>query len=292
MSEVTPAQAWRYAIRPKTLSVAIIPVIVGTSLAPSIDWVLAALMLFSAIFIQIGANLANDAGDFARGGDTEERLGFPRATQMGWLTGGLVMRGAYIAFFIAFLLTIPIALKAGFIVLLAVTLSILAGYAYVAGPYPYGYYGFGEIMTLLFFGYVCTSISYYIQTGTVGLKTLLAGTQVGLLSAAILAINNLRDIVGDTKAGKKTLAVRFGKWFGKTEITCCIIAPFLLNLYWAKFGYPIAAFLPLSLFVFAGIIVQGIWIREPGRIYNNYLVLTSFLMLLFGILLTIGIWLQ
>jgi 1,4-dihydroxy-2-naphthoate polyprenyltransferase len=294
----TDIPKWRYwiaACRPKTLTVAFVAVLAGTALAFSvgeINWFIAFLTLICSLLMQAGANLINDAADFKTGADTEERLGFPRAAQMGWLSYEEVYYGGLAAFALAFVLAIPLVVHGGLFILFLLVVSIMAGYGYSAGPYPLAYHGLGEIFVLIFFGYVCTTIPYYLQTGVVDLKILLASTQIGVISTLLIAINNTRDIEGDKKAGKKTLAARYGIVFGKLEISLTLLLPFLLNLLWAKLGYPIAAFLPLSLLPLATIIIQGIWKHSPGRLYNGYFVLSALLHLVFGILLSLAFILQ
>lgn len=292
MDDVTPFQAWFFAIRPKTLTAAFISVLVGSSLAfvqGPFDWTLAALMLISSFLIQIASNLVNDAADFQKGADSKERVGFPRATQMGWLTQQEVMRGAWLCFALAFVLALPLVFKGGAVVFVLLLLSIAAAYGYTAGPYPLAYHGLGELFVMLFFGYVCTGIAYYVQTGTFSAKPLLAGTQVGLLATALIAINNLRDIDGDRKVGKKTLAALYGKTFARLEITFCLMFPFLINYLWGSLGLPVAGFLPLSIAPMTFLILVGLWRNEPGPLFNGFFVLTALVHLVFGLLLTTGI---
>ncbi len=286
---------WILAVRPKTLTVAFVSVLAGTSLAWSVgtvDWLIAFLALICSLLIQAGANLINDAADFKTGADTEERIGFPRAAQMGWLSYEQVYYGGLAAFGLAFFLGIPLIIKGGVLILFLLIVSILSGYGYSAGPYPLAYHGLGELFVMIFFGYVCTSVPYYLQTGAIDGKILLAATQIGLLSTLLIAINNTRDIEGDKKANKKTLAAIYGLRFGKIEISFTLLIPFLLNLLWVMMNYQIAAFLPLSLLPFATIIAQGIWKFNPGRIYNGYFVLSALLHLVFGLLLSLSFVLQ
>lgn len=289
--EVTNRQAWIYAIRLKTLTVAFISVLVGSALAwsPSFSWGIAILMLACAFLIQIGANLINDAADAKTGADTKERIGFPRATQMGWLTYSSVHRAGLFCFAAAFVLGIPLIIQGGWVIFILLILSIASAYAYTAGPVPLAYNGLGELFVILFFGYICTSVPYYLQTGEFNDQTLLAGTQTGLLATILIAINNTRDIIADRKAKKHTLASQFGLLFGKLEVVFCLFIPLLITPLWGFLGRPVAAFLPLSLFPLATVIANGIMHHPPGKIYNNYFVLSALYHLVFGLLLTIGI---
>lgn len=286
---------WWAAIRPKTLTVSFVSVIVGTALAAtvvSLNWFIAFFALICSLLIQAGANLINDAADFKQGADTEERVGFARATQMGWLSYEEVYWGGIAAFALAIILGIPLMIQGGLLIIFLFIIAAVAGYGYSAGPYPLAYHGLGEIFVMIFFGYIGTSAPYYLQTGVIDGKILLAATQTGLLSTLLIAINNTRDIEGDIKAGKKTLAAKYGLLFGKLEISFLLLTPFILNLVWSSLGYLIAAFLPLSLVPLGSIILQGIWYHRPGRIYNGYFVLSALLHLVFGCLLAIGIILQ
>jgi len=289
--EVTKRQAWIYAIRFKTLTVALISVLVGSSLAWSsnFSWGIAILMLLSAFMIQIGANLINDAADAKTGADTKERVGFPRATQMGWLSYSEVHRAGLLCFAAAFVIGIPLIILGGWIIFILLLLSIASAYAYTAGPYPLAYNGLGELFVVLFFGFVCTSVPYYLQMGEFTDETWLAGAQTGLLATVLIAINNARDIAADRKAKKCTLAAQFGLLFAKLEVVFCLFIPMLITPLWGFLGHPVAAFLPISLFPLATIIANGIMHNPPGKIYNNYFVLSALYHLVFGLLLTIGI---
>jgi len=289
--EVTKRQAWIYAIRLKTLTVAFISVLVGSALAwsPDFSWGIALLMLICAFLIQIGANLINDAADAKTGVDTKERIGFPRATQMGWLSYTEVHRAGLFCFAAAFVCGIPLIIHGGWIILVLLILSIAAAYGYTEGPYPLAYNGLGEVFVIVFFGFVCTSVPYYLQMGEFNDQTWLAGAQTGLLATVLIAINNARDIQADRRVKKRTLAAQLGILFAKLEIVVCLFIPLLATPLWGFLGRPVAAFLPISLFPLATVIANGIMHHPPGKIYNNYFVLSAIYHLVFGLLLTIGI---
>ncbi len=284
-----PLRAWMWAIRIKTLTVALIAVFVGTSLAytqvSEFSWGIAACMLVSALFIQAGANLINDWADHTKGADSEERVGFPRATQMGWLTANEVFRGALIAFGLGTLFALPLVYVAGFPVILLLVASIAAAYLYTAGPYPLAYHGLGELFVILFCGFVLTMVPYFVQTHFFSWESALAGLQLGLLSTSILAINNLRDIHQDRKSGKGTLAARYGIAFGRYEIVMSLVLPFLMLPLWAYFGYTIASFLPFCILPLAAQVIILIHRYPPGPIYNSVFGLAALTHLLFGVLL-------
>lgn len=287
-----PWGVWWIAARPKTLTAITVPVVVGTLLAHSIDWVLAGLTLACAIFVQIGINLFNDALDFKRGADTKERLGFIRVTERGLLSPGQVMTGAVVCYGIAALCGIPLIMQGGPVVCAFLLLSFTFGYFYTGGPYPLAYYGLGELFVILFFGWLSTMIGYFLQTGFFSWTSFVAGTQVGLLSTAMIATNNLRDIEGDARANKQTLAVRYGKAFARAEISLLSLFPFLLGFYWFYAGYLLACALPFIVLPLSIRVLQSIWQTEPGRVYNEYFFKTCIIHLLFGLMLAAGLYMH
>lgn len=281
------------AMRPKTLVTSIVPVAVGTFLATtsgmSIDWSIAFSALLSILFINIGTNVINDALDFKRGSDTKERLGFKRMTQAGYLSFNTVFTLGIACFSLAFLFAIPFLIKGGIPLLILLILSILCGYFYTGGPWPLAYNGLSDLFVLIFFGWVATCSCYYLQTDFIDIKSFLAGTQLGLLSTVLLAINNLRDIQGDRKANKKTLAVRFGKTFARCEITFLIMSAFALNVAWVFLGFPKATGLPFASLPLAMFLIRHVWVVEPSAEYNRFFGWAALLHLSFGIFLVIGL---
>jgi 1,4-dihydroxy-2-naphthoate octaprenyltransferase len=291
LSPLSRLKEYFEALRPKTLTAALVPVMVGTAIAPQslldIHQFLFLSVLSSALLIQIGTNLVNDACDFVKGADTEERLGPKRLIQKGMATPkGLLMAGT-IAFALAALFSIPLVTVGGPFFAVLIAISILSGYLYTAGPFPIAYVGLGEIFVLAFFGPILTGSAYFFQTGYVSLEAFLAGLQVGLLATALIAINNLRDRDQDKKAGKKTLAVRFGVAFTKMLISIVILTPFALSLYWLKVNF-FGCLFPFFTLPMALNLVRGIWRSEPGHVYNRFLQEAAILHLCFGSLLAIG----
>jgi 1,4-dihydroxy-2-naphthoate octaprenyltransferase len=206
-------RAWVVAARVPTLSAAVAPVLVGTGAAAAEGGFvpLAALgALVVALAIQIGTNLHNDAADFLRGADTATRQGPPRVTQAGWLPARAVLAGAYACFGVAGAVGLVFVWRWGWPVFVAGALSILAAVAYTAGPWPLGYHGLGEVFVFVFFGIVAVTGTAFVQLGRLSAAALAASVPVGLLCAAILVANNLRDLATDAAAGKRTLAVRLG----------------------------------------------------------------------------------
>ncbi len=211
---MSPLKLWAVAARPRTLPAAVAPVLVGTALAASEDVfkpLRFAAALLGSIFIQIGTNLANDYSDARRGADTEDRLGPVRVTAGGLMPPRRVLVGTWVAFGIAVAAGGYLAAVAGWELLVVGVLSIAAGVLYTGGPRPYGYEGLGELFVFVFFGLVAVGGSYFVQTEDLRWEAVALGVPVGLLAAAILVVNNVRDIETDRRAGKRTLAVRLGR---------------------------------------------------------------------------------
>lgn len=286
-------KAWFLAARPKTLSASLTPVIVGNALAwrlnGSISWGVAALTALMAVLIQVGINLINDALDFKKGADNDGRIGFPRATQQGWLTFRQVFVGGWLAFGAAFLCSLFLAHYAGGVVILIATLCIIGGYLYTGGPYPIAYLGLSDPCVLFFFGIVATGTSAYVQLHVWPFSSFVAGLQLGLLATAISAINNLRDIEQDRLAGKRTLPVRCGISWGRIEIVIVAFLPFALGLYWLWQGILWAGLLPLGALPLALRYTYGVFTSPPSRAYNGYLAQAAMSLLAFGVLLSVGL---
>jgi 1,4-dihydroxy-2-naphthoate polyprenyltransferase len=205
---------WVQGARPRTLVAAVCPVLVGTAAAvaegPLVGWrVVAALVV--ALALQVGVNYANDYSDGLRGTDTPARLGPTRLTAAGLAAPAQVKRAAVVAFVVAALAGLALAVAVDLRLLLVGVAAIAAAVLYTGGPRPYGYAGFGELAVLAFFGVVATCGSAYVQLGRVPAAAVAASVPVGLGAVAILLANNVRDVAGDRLAGKRTLAVRLGR---------------------------------------------------------------------------------
>lgn len=285
-------KAWWLAIRPKTLSAGFAPITVGTFLVDrdifKIDWVIASCAIFCSLSIQIAANLFNDALDFIKGADREDRLGPIRVTQSGLLPANEVLAGGLFALVMALISGIPLILQGGSFISALLIASFVFSYLYTGGPYPLSYLGISEVFVILFYGLFATTAAYYLQTGEMDWKIVITSLEIGFLSCIILAINNLRDIEGDTRSNKKTLAVRFGIDFGRKEIAFLILSPFLINLFWIFTAHPLTFLLPLTALPIALNIVRNIYQHPPGRIYNNFFGEASLLILFYAILLVLG----
>jgi len=216
---MSPLQAWWLAIRPRTLPAATAPVLVGSAHAYRTGHfaplpALAALV--GALLIQIVSNLANDYFDFKKGADTEERLGPTRVTQAGLISEKGVLGGLVTCIVLALLVGLYLVSVGGWPIVTVGLISLVCAVAYTGGPYPLGYNGLGEIFVFLFFGPVAVAGTVYVQSLRWEPLAALAGVPIGLLCANILVVNNVRDFETDAKAGKRTVAVRFGRAFGES----------------------------------------------------------------------------
>ncbi|MHC5180249.1 MAG: 1,4-dihydroxy-2-naphthoate polyprenyltransferase, partial [Planctomycetota bacterium] len=224
---------WIDSTRPKTLPAAVGPVLIGAALAfdaGGLHVITLLTTLAAAVLIQIGTNLSNDYFDYVKGADTEGRTGPVRATQAGLVSPAAMLAASVAVFGLAAVLGLYLVFRGGWPILVIGVLSILCGVLYTAGPWPLGYLGLGEIFVLVFFGPVAAGGTYYLQAGSINTVVIVAGLAPGLISTAILAVNNLRDRHTDKLTGKKTLAVRFGKRFGVFEYISCLIMASLVPI--------------------------------------------------------------
>ncbi len=286
-------KSWFLATRPKSLTTALVPILVGTALAYAIhhqvQLFLSVFALLSALLIQIGTNLINDAMDFKKGADTAERIGPRRSIQNGILNSRVVWWGGIICFIISLVFGIPLVLSGGFPILIIGFFSLLAGYAYTGGPFPLAYLGLGDLFVIIFYGWIAVGGVYYLHTGEIDFPAIIAGSQVGFLATVLIAINNLRDSHTDRKANKRTLAVRWGIRFARVEITGLCFLPFCGSFFWYLQGFHWAAFLPIGMLPVAVILVQKVRNTEPHAVYNQIFSQGAFLHLGFGILLSLGL---
>ncbi len=224
-------RAWLLAARPRTLPVAFAPVLVGTALAAAegkARALPAAAALLGALLLQIGANLANDLFDCERGADREDRIGPPRAMQLGLVSAAQMRRAIALVFGAALLVGGYLVAVGGWPIAVVGALSIAAGLAYTGGPFPFGYHGLGDVAVFVFFGLVAVGGSYYVQTLSLSPLAIAAALPVGALATAILVVNNLRDIETDARAGKRTLAVRIGPRATRIEFVVLLVFAYAL----------------------------------------------------------------
>ncbi|HEQ1859735.1 TPA: 1,4-dihydroxy-2-naphthoate polyprenyltransferase [Providencia alcalifaciens] len=218
-SSISRKQAWLESLRPKTLPLGVIAIVTGSALTyftGNFKWPVALLSIITAGLLQILSNLANDYGDAIKGSDTAERIGPLRGMQKGVITKEDMKKALKLNIFAACLSGLLLIIVAcekpedaiGFLGLGLV--AIVAAITYTVGKKPYGYLGLGDISVLIFFGWLSVIGTFYLQANSFNIITVLPATACGLLSVAVLNINNMRDIENDIKAGKNTLAVRLG----------------------------------------------------------------------------------
>lgn len=210
----TQRSVWWQAIRPRTLTMAVVPVLVGAAIAwqetGRVGFLATAAALAGALAIQMGTNLFNDASDAETGLDRSGRLGPPRVTAEGWASAGEVRAAAALAFLVAMIAGVVAVAYGGVPILIAGLASLLAGWAYSHGPAPISQSPFGELFVLIFFGVVAVCGSHWLVAREPSATALMAGVAVGLPAAAVLLVNNHRDRDSDARGGRRTLAIRVG----------------------------------------------------------------------------------
>jgi 1,4-dihydroxy-2-naphthoate polyprenyltransferase len=238
---------WIAAARPNTLLLSLAPALAGIGLAAAqtgrLAWASALATLLAAVAIQVGTNLHNDAADFERGTDTADRVGPPRATAQGWFSAHQVRAAAHLAFGLAFLLGLLLVLRGGWPILALGLAAIACGYAYTSGPRPIAYGPFGELFVLCFFGIASVVGSHYLQTLSFDRSALLLGVALGLPAAAVLLLNNYRDLETDRIAGRCTLCHVLGRRRSRILYAVLLAAPLPLIL---AAGLPGPAWLSLA----------------------------------------------
>lgn len=284
---------WLLAARPKTLWAAVGPVIIGTAMAYGygmVDWLSLVCALTGAVLIQIGTNLANDYFDFVKGTDTHDRIGPTRATQAGLVSPQAMRRAYLIAFGLALIPGAYIIWRGCWPFLVIGIVSIICGILYTGGPFPIGYVGLGDLFVLIFFGPVAVGGTYYLHTLSIDSTAIIAGLAPGLISVAILSVNNMRDIDEDRRAGKRTLAVRFGRRFARLEyLFCMLVAAFVIPLYfYATADNRLFTLVPLVIITAAVPVIKTVFVSTDGQVLNGVLAKTGKLLLLFSIIFSLG----
>lgn len=286
-------RAWILAVRPPTLTAAIVPVAVGTGVAVRDGYwqpMAALAALVGAIALQIGANFANDLSDFRRGADNESRLGPPRATQLGLLTERQVVGAILTSFGVATLAGLYLVYVGGWAIVAIGLASMLAAVTYTGGPWPFGYRGLGELFVFVFFGVVAVAGTYYVQAGEIAGHVIGASIPVSLTVTAILVVNNVRDIDTDRLAGKYTLAVYLGRRLARTEFVLVVAGAYAaaaaLWLLGDFSGWVLLSWLSVPA---AFVPVGAVLAKTDGPALNQALRSTARLHLLFGMLLAVGV---
>ena len=285
-------KVWLLAARPRTLSAALVPVMLGTALAMrdgTFALVPASLCLGFALLIQIGTNYANDYYDYMSGADSPDRIGPVRAVAAGLVEPELMRRVMSGVFFAALLLGSVLILYGGWWLLFVGIASVLSGIAYTGGPYPLGYHGLGDLSVFLFFGIIAVMFTYYVQAGTFTLDSFFVSLAVGSLTTNVLVVNNLRDIETDRAAGKRTLAVRFGRKFSIIQYQIFSLTALLIPILLWRFGFEWIVLLPVLCWPWSLLLRRQLTNAREGREYNQVLADTARFLLLYGIFFSIGI---
>jgi 1,4-dihydroxy-2-naphthoate octaprenyltransferase len=289
---VNGLRIWLMAARLRTLPAAVAPVLVGTALAGYLHVFhplrfVAALL--GAIFIQVGTNLSNDYSDARRGADTEDRLGPVRVTAGGLVPPRQVLIATYITFGLAVLAGVYLIAVAGWQLLIIGVASILAGVLYTGGPRPYGYEGLGEVFVFLFFGVVAVAGSFFVQLRDYDWEAFALAVPVGLLAAAILVVNNVRDIDTDRRAGKRTLAVRLGRERTRTLYALTVGLPYACVLVIALAHFTLWLLLTWLTLPLAARLIRTVRSHSDGPTLNGALAGTGRLQLILCVLLSAGL---
>jgi 1,4-dihydroxy-2-naphthoate octaprenyltransferase len=280
---------WVAASRPRTLSAAVAPVVVGIAVAHAAHHVnveRALLSLMVSLAVQVGTNYANDYADGKRGTD-EVRVGPVRLVASGLASTSAVRRAAFLAFGVAGVAGLVVAVQTSLWLLALGAACIAAGWFYTGGPRPYGYAGYGEAFCFVFFGLVAVEGTVYASNGHLLGLGLLAACPVGLLTVALLVVNNLRDIPTDGPAGKRTLAVVLGAKRTRLLYAGCVLVPFAL-LALVALSRPVAL-IALAALVPGVLAVKRVMSGATGRDLIPVLGITGGLQLLFSLLLAVGI---
>jgi 1,4-dihydroxy-2-naphthoate octaprenyltransferase len=279
-------------------------VLVGTAAAhashgPEHDfWWRAVGALVVALAIQVGTNYANDYSDGIRGTD-DARVGPVRLVASDLAPASAVKRAALTAFGVAGAVGLVLAWATSWWVLLAGAACLAAGWLYTGGPRPYGYAGLGELFVFVFFGLVATVGTFYVLTLHLDRPVVwFAAVAVGLLATALLLANNLRDIETDDQSGKRTLAVRVGRRPAGFLYAACLVLPFVGVALWALLSVtgavhalrPGVAFLPLAALPLAVTPIRIVKSDASGRALLPVLAATGRLQLVFGVLMSISLW--
>jgi 1,4-dihydroxy-2-naphthoate octaprenyltransferase len=283
---------WVLASRPRTLPAALAPVLIGSAMAMAdgAGHLWSALAAgFGALMIQVGTNFTNDYYDFKKGADRDDRLGPMRVTQAGLVSPSAMIRAIAITFGLAFLAGIYLVSRGGWPIIVIGLLSILFGVLYTAGPFSLSYTGLADIFVLVFFGPVAAAGTYYVQSLQINSTVILAGLSPGLLSMAILTVNNLRDVESDRNAGKKSVVVRFGKTFARLEYMLLVVFASLLPVYLVfktnQHHYALAAALTLLPAIPC---IKTVFRTEDGPSLNDALANTGRLLLIYSLLFSMG----
>ncbi|MEF8839126.1 MAG: 1,4-dihydroxy-2-naphthoate polyprenyltransferase [Haloarculaceae archaeon] len=307
--DVSRRRAWLMAARPQTLPAGASPVVLGIGLALH-EGLFAALpavaALVGALLIQIGTNFANDYFDAMKGTDDPDREGFTRVTAGGLIDPGTVRRAMVGTYGLAILVGLYLVFVGGIPILLVGLSSIVAGVLYTGGPYPYGYYGLGDVFVFVYFGVVAVTGTYYVQAaaalqtvgpfptalpaGTVPAVAVVTSLAAAGLSTAILVVNNIRDREEDAAAGKRTLAVLVGEVWSRVEFVVMVALGYVVPVVlWLGFAPEASVLLPLVTLPLAVRVARPVLTRTDGEVLNLALERTGQLFAVHSLLFAVGL---
>lgn len=285
-------KAWILAARPKTLAAAATPVLIGCSLAAAdgaFQWLPAILCFLFAFSMQIDANFINDYYDYLKGSDREDRLGPERACAQGWITLSAMKKGMIITTLLSCFWGVLLLRYGGWEMIPVGLLCVLFAFLYTAGPYPLAYHGWGDVLVIVFFGFVPVGCTYYVMAHGWTWNVIIGSAACGLVSDLLLMLNNYRDREQDKLSGKRTLVVRFGESAGRWAYLALGFIAVILCLFYLLSGRIAAAFLPL-LFLLPHVATWRQMVRIfQGKELNIVLGKTARNIVIFGLLLSVGL---
>ena len=278
------------AARPKTLTGAAVPVMIGLSLAfadvgGSFKILPAVLCLLFALVMQVDANFINDYFDFIRGNDDEARLGPRRACAQGWVSPRQMVCAIAVTTAIACAIGLPLIIYGGVEMLLIGALCVLFCFLYTTSL---SYLGLGDLLVLVFFGIIPVCIVYYLQAGTVTFEVFMASLACGFVIDTLLLVNNYRDIEGDERAGKRTLVVRLGARRGRMAYLLSGVTAVLLGVVFAVFGHWLASVLQVAYLALHYAAYRRMVKINKGKALNAVLGITARNMFVYGLLVSVG----
>lgn len=291
VSSSSAFEGWLLVTKPRTLTAAVVPVLLGTSLAyvdGKVDGLSALIALICSLLIQIATNIINDLYDFRKGADNDKRLGAKKALTAGLLTERELVVATVVVMLTAFCLGLILVWRAGWVILAIGLLSLFFAWAYTGGKYSLAYLGLGDVFVFLFFGLAAVCGTYYLHHHSFSLSSVVVATGAGAIAVNILGINNLRDIPTDSEVGKKTLAVRFGEDFARGLYFWLMIVSYLVPFVLVLMGYGYGVFLTFLSIPFA-LKQWRIVALERGKALNPALGGTAQLLFIYGVLMSLGL---
>lgn len=288
----TKIKVWFNATRPRTLTASVIPVVVASAYAAYngvFRWEPALICLLFGLMMQVVSNYANEYYDFKKGADTAERQGPVRAVAAGLISPREMFVATYGLLAIAFLLGLTLLAYGGIWLIAVGVVVALAAVLYSASPFAFAYLGLGDVAVFLFYGVVAVNGTYYVQAQTLDWNIFVISCALGLIINNILLVSNYRDYEEDTKTGKKTLVVRFGRGYAQRQFIASYAVAFALVVYLWSRGLPIWILGSLVLIPFAWQLYQNM--RNASELKEHLALLgrTSKMVLYFGVLSALGL---